>query len=288
VERSLVDHVVRGERLDLVPIGETVDETVMRSWGESRTISAAVIRDIMRRRLAPDPDPHGLRLRGAKITGRLDLENLTTDVNLRLEDCLLEEGARAVDARLASVSLLACRLESPGECPLEADRLTCKMLDLRWAKIISHSDSGAVRLYGAHIDGDLACDEAVLRNDSGPALDAEGLQVGQSMFMREGFTATGTGEFGAVRLLAAHIGGHLACEGATLVNGSGPALMADGLQVGQGMFLNYRFSAIGAGSLGAVRLAHAHIGVQLSCVEAACATTPAPPWKPRACRSARA
>jgi len=54
-----------------------------------------VIRDILRRRLAPDPDPHGLRLRGAKITGRLDLENVATDVNFELNDCLLEEGILA-------------------------------------------------------------------------------------------------------------------------------------------------------------------------------------------------
>jgi hypothetical protein len=29
-----------------------------------------VIRDILRGRLAADPDPHGLRLRGVRITGR--------------------------------------------------------------------------------------------------------------------------------------------------------------------------------------------------------------------------
>jgi len=92
VEQSLVEHVCRGEWLDLipkVPKGETIDEDTMRSWGDSQTCSATVIRDILRGRLAPDPDPHGLRLRGAKITGRLDLANLTTDVNLELRDCLL-------------------------------------------------------------------------------------------------------------------------------------------------------------------------------------------------------
>ena len=36
----------------------------MRSWGKSRTILAAVIRDVLRGWLAADPDPHGLRLRG--------------------------------------------------------------------------------------------------------------------------------------------------------------------------------------------------------------------------------
>jgi len=92
----------------------------MRSWGKSRTISADVIRDILRGRRAADPDPHGLRLRGARITGRLDLANLTTDVSLLLSSCLLEEGVLAEGARLAFVALNGCQLEHPGGRPLDA------------------------------------------------------------------------------------------------------------------------------------------------------------------------
>ena len=73
--------------------GVVIDEAAMRAWGESRTCRARVIRDILRGRLAADPDPHGLRLRGARIIGRLDLENLTTDVNLELNDCLLRKAS---------------------------------------------------------------------------------------------------------------------------------------------------------------------------------------------------
>ena len=128
VEQSLVDHVCRGEWLDLAADDEAVDVAAMRSWGDSRTCRATVIRDILRGRLAADPDPHGLRLRGARISGRLDLENLTTDVNFELTDCLLEEGVLARDARMAFVGLTGCRLEHPAEPPLDAERLTCSVL----------------------------------------------------------------------------------------------------------------------------------------------------------------
>jgi hypothetical protein len=37
VEQSLVEHVCRGERLDLAGEDEAVDEAAMRSWGDSRT-----------------------------------------------------------------------------------------------------------------------------------------------------------------------------------------------------------------------------------------------------------
>ena len=177
VERSLVEHVGRGEWLDLTVGDEAVDEAAMRSWGEARTCRATVIRDILRGRLAPDPDPHGLRLRGARIIGRLDLESLKTEVNFELKDCLLEEGLLARGARLATASLTRCYLEHATEPPVDAVRLASSLLDLTETTIIGHTKVGAVRLAGARIGGHLDCDGASLRNDSGPALNADGLQV---------------------------------------------------------------------------------------------------------------
>ena len=125
-----------------------------------------------------------------------------------------------------------------------------------------------VRLAGAHIGGQLGCIGAELRNDSGPALAADGLQVGQDMYLSGGFTATGSGGGGAVRLLGAHIGGQLGCIGAELRNDSGPALAADSLQVSLSMYLSGGFTATGSGGGGAVRLLGAHIGGQLGCTGA--------------------
>ena len=268
-EQSLVEHVDCGEWLDLAAGDEAVDDTAMRSWGESRTCRASVIRDILLGRLAASPDPHGLRLRGARITGRLDLENLTTDVWLELKECLLEEGILARDARLAGLVLAGCQLEHPAEPPLDGARLTCSVLGLDRARVNGHTVVAAVDLHGAHFDGNLVCDGAALRNDSGPALVADGMQVGQDMFLRQGFTAAGAGEDGAVRLTGAHIGGSLLCDGANLRNDSGPALVAYGLQVGQSVFLRNGFTAIGVGERGAVRLIGGHIGGNLDCDGAA-------------------
>src|SRR5205814_695725 len=120
-------------------------------------------------------------------------------------------------------------------------------------------DLGAVRLLGAQIGINLYCDGARLGNVSGPALAADGLRVGLGMFLRRGFTATGAGNLSAVRLAGAHIGGQFGCDGADLRNDSGPALVADSLQVGQNMFLRSGFTATGAGELGTVRLTGAHI-----------------------------
>ena len=125
--------------------------------------------------------------------------------------------------------------------------------------------AGAVRLVGAHIGGDFDCSGAELRNDSGPALIADSLQVGQPMFLRGRFTATGSGEQGAVRLIGAHIGGSFDCDGASLGNDSGPALIADGLQVDQAMFLSSGFTATGSGERWRGPPDRAHIGGSLDC-----------------------
>ena len=80
------------------------------------------------------------------------------------------------------------------------------------------------------------------------------------MFLRGGFTATGAGEYGAVRLVGAHIGGQLDCTGASLRNDSGPALNASSLQVDQDMFLRGGFTATGGGDGVAVDLTGARVG----------------------------
>jgi hypothetical protein len=261
VKQLLIKHVRSGEWLDLtLGPGELLDEAAMRSWGDSRTCPAEVIRDILRGRLVADPDPHGVRLRGARISGRLDLEDLTTDVNLELRDCFFEEGVLARGARLAAVALTRCQLEHPADPPLDAARLTCSVLDLS-----GHATAGAVNLHGAHIDGSLDCDGASLRNDSGPALSAEGLLVDQSIVLYHGFRATGAYTYGAVYLRGAHIGGNLDCRGAQLLNDSGPALSATGVQVGQTVFLSKGFTAKAASAYGTVYLPAARIGGSLDC-----------------------
>ena len=117
-----------------------------------------------------------------------------------------------------------------------------------------------MRLTGAHIPDDLGCGGACLRNGSGPALSGDRLQVGQAMFLCSGFTATGAGDFGAVRLAGAHIGGQLDCTKANLCNHSGPALLANGLQVGQAMLLHNEFTATGGGDGVAVDLTAVRLG----------------------------
>ena len=73
-------HFTRGEALTLAVGDEDVGELAMRSWGEGGTIRATVIRDIMSG--SAGPDVRELQLAGARISGRLELQNVDTDVRL--------------------------------------------------------------------------------------------------------------------------------------------------------------------------------------------------------------
>jgi len=128
---------------------------------------------------------------------------------------------------------------------------------------------GAILLVRSHIGGHLDCTGAALRNDSGPALDAYSLQVGEGIHLFGGFTATASSSFCAVNLTGVYIGARLLCDGAALRNDSGPALVAyGGLQVGQGVFLRRGFTATGAGKNATITLTGARIGGNLDCTAA--------------------
>ncbi|MER7333546.1 MULTISPECIES: hypothetical protein [unclassified Micromonospora] len=261
VERRLIESVASGEVLDLAGDGP-VDEAAMRSWGHERTVSASVIRELVRGRLVSQPDPHGLRLRGARIAGQVDLENITSDLALELRDCLLPSGVNLRNAHLLAVALTGCRIEQAADsddAPVDATRFAARVLSLEGSTVASASEQGTVRLLAARL-GTLDCGGARLENTTGPALDADGLQVDQSVFLRDGFTATSASQRGTVRLLGARLGGQLNCGGAQLRNTTGPALNADHLQVDHDVLLHDGFTATSASEQGTIRLLAAHLG----------------------------
>src|SRR5580693_6111976 len=210
-ERRLVQVVGSGDQLDLAGrkyrAGDLIPADVMRRWGRSHTVRASVIRDILRGRLVGRPDPRGIRLRGARISGRLDLNYLTATIPLSLTDCLLPDGIVASSATLPALILRG--------------------------SLLAHRDL--------------------------PPLGAEGLVVGQDVFLDGGFTATASGSLGAVQLAGARIGGQLVCADAAITGTNGSALTTDGLVVGQDLYLA-RLTASGGGPAAVLELPNTTVG----------------------------
>src|SRR5664280_986617 len=260
-ERRLCEFAVEGRLLDLSTSRVDDDDPAQgQTWEAHRQIRSQLLYQLLTDRGDLDAcfgPPRAIRVRGALVIASLDLSDLDLRCPLELSGCHLNSVVNLEKTKAPDVSLAGSYLSGA----LLARRLCLTHdLDLGGATL-----QAAVNLDGANIGGALACSGAQLRNDSGPALYADGLTVGDSVFLRAGFTATGAGEDGAVRLPGANISGQLACSGAQLRNDSGPALLADGLTVGGGVFLHDGFTATGTGEDGAVRLLGANVSGQLDC-----------------------
>ena len=253
--------------VDMLRLAETGDQLyldkgpfdlpAMQNWGPERTIRAAALRQLLIGQQWP-VDPKGVRLRGLRISGRLDLEAATLRCPLHLEDCYLD-GPGPVVLDYATVSLLTfmgCYLAG-----LAGKSLTVtKDLDLTGSTF-----TGPLRLISAGITGSLNCSGAQLTAAShdGNALAASRMKAGNVSLDGwavdggvQPFTAAGT-----IDLTDAEITGFLSCTGG-LADGlpGGNALAADHVKVGGDM----SFDGVVA-EAGALRLAAANIVGLLNC-----------------------
>jgi hypothetical protein len=226
----------------------------MQLRGKERTVSADVLRDLLVGGRWP-VHAKGVRIRGVRISGLLDLEGATLRCPLSLDSCYFDGAVRLDHVTASRIVLTGCQLAG-----LTASMLTARQIDLSRSTL----RTGPLLLMCADITGDLICSGAQLNGTDSDhnALVAGGMKVGGSVYLDQlddPFTATG-----AVWLARADITGDLACSGAQLGrNGDGIGLLADGIRVGGEVFLREGFTAAGS-----VRLLGADITGDLSCRDA--------------------
>jgi hypothetical protein len=201
--------------------------------------------------LATDPeaalniDPKGLRVYAATIPGKLDLEKCHVNPALTFFRCDFQG---EINLRFAETqglfffgSSLAVGIRADWVIvhgPLFFQRIESK---------------GEIRLLGARIMGQLACNGAKLRAAVN-ALIADGAKISNGVFLTDGFESEGT-----IRLHGAEITGPLVCNGAKL-KPTGNALQADGAKIDGGVLLRDTFECSGT-----IRLLGAEIKGNLEC-----------------------
>jgi hypothetical protein len=246
-EQALLDHASTGTPLDLVGEGR-VDRQAMNNWGPARIVRAAVLRHLLVESQWP-VHSKGVWLRGARISGPLDLESAMVRCPLLLEDCYLDSpDSVTLDYATAPLIILS-RCQVVGGLTANVLMVT-KGLDLNGSVF-----EGVVWLLSADIGGELNCKGAQLTGTDGDghgdALVGDRMKVGGDVFLDEGFTAAG-----AIRLAGAAITSQLSCRGAQLTgtDRAGRALVGDWLKVGGGMYLNQGFTAGGTVSIAGARI----------------------------------
>ena len=257
----MLNHVICGEELIC---SEPVSILQVQGLDKRYTVEAKDIRDILTGKNAPKSgassslDPLGIRIRGARIRGELNLDGITVTTSLQLTGCLLEERLTLRDATMHLLVLERCVL--PGAW---ADRAKVDTLTIQDCAVAANDAEGAIRLVSTHVTIDLRLTGTCVGNPAGPAVLATSLTVDASMFMDRLYTSEASSD-GAVCLTGATIAGDLVLHGARLTASTGPAFNGEDMTVKGAAFLDQGFKASGAGDQGAVRLASASITGQLS------------------------
>ncbi|MFE2527106.1 oxidoreductase [Streptomyces sp. NPDC059382] len=196
-----------------------------RVWGPERTVRAGTVALLLLH--GPPPVPGrvaSLKLRGARISGRLDLSGGTVVPYVEFQSCRFDSEIQLSEARFGTLRLVNCAIPR-----LEAARLhTEGDLHLPRCRV-----ARGIRLTDAQIGTDLLISQAVVQRDSrGRAIAADGMAVAQD-FQGEMLEA-----YGEVSLRGAKVGVSMSLRGARLRNPSGRrALNAPQLTVERTLYL---------------------------------------------------
>ncbi|WP_412078514.1 membrane-associated oxidoreductase [Streptomyces xanthophaeus] len=221
-ERRVWEAFPRGDGVDFRarPEDSSVDGAV---WGPERTVRAEVLRALL---LGAAPAVEGrvagLKIKGAKIVGKLDLRYAVVDFPIRMRDCWFERKPLLYGAQLRALVLGYSTLPGMTAGNLRVDvvvRLSCCRI------------TGPVRMAGARISGGLFLQGAVIGPLTGEEADEPPLQLNHAEIGTD-IIAGDLTVHGQTRLNGAVVGGQINLDGARLVAPGGTALHGETLTVG--------------------------------------------------------
>lgn len=201
------------------------------SWGPERTVRAEVLRALLLNGPTRDGETAGMKLAGARITGRLDLRYGTVEHPVRLRSCHFEGTPNLYGAQVRALVLSDSVL--PG---LRAGTLRVELV----LRITCCRITGPVRLAGAQIAGAFFANGAELGTPPDPdepaapdpaVADEAVLQLNHADIGTD-LWAVGLVAHGQVRLNGATVGGQVNLDDAELSAPGEVALHAETLSVG--------------------------------------------------------
>jgi hypothetical protein len=229
-ERRIVAAAETGSPLDLADAPD-------------RDVRAVVVRDLL-------AGGHGLRLDNMRVVGPLDLEGVRIGGAVRLVQCELPDPVLLRGAALPLLDLRRCALSTLSASEASIERVLL---------LSGITTTGRLDLSGARVGAACSLQGAILRCSDGPALIADRLRLSSELLL-DRLVAEGSGLRGAVRLQGARIDGRISGHAMRITNPSGPALLADSMQVADTVYLSKGSVLRGRGERGAVRIVGARVG----------------------------
>jgi hypothetical protein len=273
------------------PVADDLGSAV--NWEPGRVIRAEVIRALLLGAGEVEPGyVPGIRVRGARITGRLDLMGASLDYPFVCEYCSFDAELRLVESSTRTVRIVSSHLPAFNGTRMRLDGIlnlfasvvagvlrldqakVSGQLCLRDAAVGAGGGTDAVAAYGLAVDGGLDCAGLNARGSVGlemaavtGSVDLSGARIahpGQRALILDRadvgrLDCRGMMVEGEMRMHNSRVGASIALVGARLHNPGGVALSAGGLNAAGGLFLIEHFTAIGE-----VRLYGADLAANLS------------------------
>lgn len=242
--------------------GEAADLTASSGPGGARV----VVRAAFLRRLLLQLDPNwgvrtpGVRLRGARIEGPLDLTDCAGAGDgglpaLTLTECEFADPIDISYSRIARFSLAGSRFSRlvADEAQIDGEFNLCNVAPVGAAG----QETLVVKARGIRVDGDILARGAKFARGPDLAEDAlmlQGAEISGNVLLDHGFDC-----FGCLWIMNARISGGISMEDATVLNrsdsGEGQAINADGIEV-RSVSMRGKFRAEGEARFLSARIAH--------------------------------
>ncbi|MFF5446721.1 membrane-associated oxidoreductase [Streptomyces sp. NPDC012888] len=242
-ERRVWEAFPRGEGVDFRRHPDERSEDGA-SWGPERAVRAEVLRALLVSGPVEPGQVPGLKLYGARITGKLDLKYAVVDHPIRLRGCWFERKPMMYGAQLRAVVLGDSTLPGLTAATVRVEvvlRLSCCRID------------GPVRLAGAKIAGGLFLQGAVIRPGTAPdEADEPPLQLNHADIGTD-IIANDLTVHGQLRINGATVAGQISLDRARLLNPGGIALHGETLSAGTDL-RGHRLEARGTVNLTGCRI----------------------------------
>ena len=245
-EQKLLDSVIDGQIADFSSkhSGEN-DPSHADNWGADRVIRSELVSWLFEKEVSEFISRYGVRIRGARIEGLIDLYNVEVDFGLECTKCALPDGIQLESGDLESLYFSDSVI---GVISGYGSKFGSSV-------ILEHIVAEKVQLNGATIGGHLSFKGATFPSKKPLVLSFVKSRISGNVFLDDGFVSQG-----GVDLSGSNIEGQFSCTGGSFQNPDDVSLNFDYATIRQGAFLGESFKTNGR-----VRGINATIGTELNC-----------------------
>jgi hypothetical protein len=231
-------------------------------FGSSATVRGSVIREIALRDLVERLNPNGVNIANAHIKDAIILGNVSSDVALHFKSCSFDKTIHVSGARLPLLRFENCQFRPQWGAAVAAEGLKLAgSFSVHDCVIEVRKANAAIELDNASIGSHLSLQRTTIINPDGQCISGDRAKIGSNLTLSGVHAKSGHSELGAVRFSIAEIGGRINLTEGTRIDAlGGPAVMLDGIKVGEDVHAVEVVAEAARAKEGTFRVSGAEIG----------------------------